>query len=71
MILILFKEKVAPCKGAFEFLIAAGFHHEELEPGSEAFLIMDTLNVEAIEQALNVLFEGKAVAIRLFRDRKV
>ncbi|CAK5047496.1 unnamed protein product [Meloidogyne enterolobii] len=64
-----YQEKVAPCTGAFEFLIATGFRKEE--SASEHFLVLDSLNIGSIEQSLTVLFEGKAIAIKLFRDRKV
>uniref|UniRef100_A0A915M6L1 Eukaryotic translation initiation factor 4C n=1 Tax=Meloidogyne javanica TaxID=6303 RepID=A0A915M6L1_MELJA len=64
-----YQEKVTPCTGAFEFLIATGFRKEE--SAAENFLVLDSLNIESIEQSLTVLFEGKAIATKLFRDRKV
>ncbi|KAL7078873.1 hypothetical protein ACQ4LE_001991 [Meloidogyne hapla] len=66
-----YQEKVLPCTGAFEFLIATGFRKEELKSSSESSLVLDSLNIKSIEQSLSVLFEGKSVAIKLFRDRKV
>ncbi|KAF7634979.1 UBX domain-containing protein [Meloidogyne graminicola] len=64
-----YQEKVGPCKGAVEFLIATGFRKGLSD--SEEFLVMDNTDVERIKQALNVLFDGKPIDIKLFRDRKV
>jgi hypothetical protein len=64
------QEKVAPCKGAMEFLKAVGFRQEQI--GNEEYLVIhDTGNINDLEKMVKLLVDGEPAKIRVYRDQKV
>lgn len=69
----MFAEKVGPCEGALDFLLAAGFSEQTID--NEAFLIYSDENnpdgVEALNELLEALQHSEIIPLELDRNIQV